>query len=384
MHKRRSSSRKYEEIENDKCLPFSFDLPQENLILVTHISGLQILHSALRNSIVIGIDTETQPHLRVHDKYPTALIQVASRLETGEEFVFIIDMLDISTDSKAMSELDSILYGCFTNQAIYKIGQGLHRDIVELHESYSHLKCFQIVMSILETNTIHKVIHPDILKNVSLKYLTRHYLHCNLIKSQQCSSWGSRPLTPSQIHYAASDALVLLRLYDAMCCELEELFGSDNVDIKSLLATVDVTSSSKSSFRSSQLSAASPSSPSSCASLPQVPHLLASLNRFPTRGAYPGAYPGTSTCSPRPKKRKGGKGKHAEEDEKAKDVDTAMDADMHTCGVGKESPVQDRENKMERAIAPFTPGPVHAPLPACKAFLATPTSDDENTTINHD
>ena len=62
---------------------------------------------------------------------------------------------------------------------------------------------------------------------VSLKFLTRQYLNSNLIKLQQCSSWGSRPLSDKQILYAATDALVLLRLYDAMLYEIEDIFAED-------------------------------------------------------------------------------------------------------------------------------------------------------------
>jgi hypothetical protein len=78
----------------------------------------------------------------------------------------------------------------------------------------------------------------------------------NLVKSHQCSSWGSRPLSDGQIHYAACDALVLIRLYDALCCEVEELFGG-SVDISEMSVDIDVVCTSP-----------TPSSPSLAATAP--------------------------------------------------------------------------------------------------------------------
>ena len=52
----------------------------------------------------------------------------------------------------------------------------------------------------------------------------RIYLNFNLVKKQQLSNWAKRPLTEAQMKYAACDALVLLRLYDAMSFEIEDLY----------------------------------------------------------------------------------------------------------------------------------------------------------------
>ena len=96
----------------------------------------------------------------------------------------------------------------------------------------------------------------------------------NLVKSQQCSSWGTRPLSEGQIHYAACDALVLLRLYDALCGEVDELFGG-SVDVMDVLMDVEVSLSSVSSqwslspraFRQTPSARRRKGSPESCRSL---------------------------------------------------------------------------------------------------------------------
>jgi ribonuclease D len=104
-------------------------------------------------------------------------------------------------------------------------------------------------------NAIAKILQPQQTHAIGLKQLTKTYLNYNLVKSQQMSNWAKRPLTPHQvigspswllvvvgicgsltvsclgvscwrqIHYAACDALVLIRLYDAMTMEVADLFG---------------------------------------------------------------------------------------------------------------------------------------------------------------
>ena len=56
---------------------------------------------------------------------------------------------------------------------------------------------------------------------IQVDSLTKNYLHFDLDKSCQLSNWKLRPLSRSQILYAASDALVLLRLFDVMTFEIQ-------------------------------------------------------------------------------------------------------------------------------------------------------------------
>ena len=214
-------------IEPDRMLPFVFDLPPSSLHFVDNEKQLLKFQLALKEACLVGIDTETKPTF-VPKRFlqggpnPTSIIQISIRSHASKECVHIIDMLKLRNSANLLNSLDISLEEIFLNQTCLKIGQGLTNDFRELAEAYPEMKSFRLVHSVLETYDLVKYLQPVIINPISLKNLVKQYLHCNLLKTQQMSDWGRRPLSQPQIHYAACDALVLLRLYDAMYCEIEE------------------------------------------------------------------------------------------------------------------------------------------------------------------
>jgi hypothetical protein len=179
---------------------------------------------------------------------------MAIRTTNNDENVVIIDLLEILSPKMNNNnnnnnnnrlglgvelvrlEFDAIMKPSFENDSIIKIGQGLLQDIKELQQSYPFMTSFHNVNGILDTATLMRHLHPEVLTNLSLKKIVALYLHFMLVKSQQLSDWGRRPLQEKQITYAACDCLVLLRLYDAMICEAEEKCDdNDQFDIKNIL-----------------------------------------------------------------------------------------------------------------------------------------------------
>ena len=223
---------KFEQSIDDSCIPFAFDLPSERLILVARNKNLSVLASALESCTLLGLDTETRPNFKKRTRSSTSnrtsLIQIASRSVIGLEYVFIVDIFGISSDHDNTQTLDKILVRAFSDVNVVKFGQEIIRDIAELNLSYPMMDSFRFMNSILDTNIFYRYLQPDNIRNVSLKFLVTNYLNFNLIKTQQCSDWEKRPLSDAQIQYAACDALVLLRLYDAMVQECVDLFGADN------------------------------------------------------------------------------------------------------------------------------------------------------------
>lgn len=212
---------------SDSCLPYTLDL-RNDIILIT-VRNLKNLESILADAYIVGIDTETRPSFYNRKtrfgRYPTSIIQIAVRNKSEEEFVAILDLLNMSSDGKAMDNLNRILLNCLSDDNVVKVGQGLMNDLSEICTAYPTLTSFRDVPSIMDTNVLYRHLQPEIKQDISLKNLALNYLHCDLIKTEQCSDWARRPLSSSQIKYAAGDALILLRLFDAMTCEAAEKEG---------------------------------------------------------------------------------------------------------------------------------------------------------------
>lgn len=206
-----------EEGSRDQFLAFQFDLPKSSLILID--DSLVPLHEYIHDQkaiSTIGIDTECPPFAH---KKKTSLVQLAIRKQSGHEAVFLLDYIKLSSSKERMLQLDELLQPLLSSTTIIKVGQGLRQDFSQLCSSYPESICYRSVYGVLETNALHQVLAPTITYPISLRNLTRNYLHFDLDKSNQLSDWKARPMTESQIMYAACDALVLLRLYDVMLFE---------------------------------------------------------------------------------------------------------------------------------------------------------------------
>lgn len=216
----------------DQSLPFFFDIPLSCRILVDSSACLDLFDSVVSDALVLGIDTETRPAIyksASRGKNKTALIQICTRSDRGNEMVFIVDMIALDK-LKLLSTLDKALAPVLADDNVIKLGHGLAYDFKELQESYPDMKAFYTIENILDTTKMYKKLRPNEKNNISLKKLTKIYLHLNLIKSQTCSDWEIRPLSESQLHYCACDALVLLRLYDAMTFDALDVFGDQSFE----------------------------------------------------------------------------------------------------------------------------------------------------------
>ncbi|KAG1704045.1 hypothetical protein DVH05_006058 [Phytophthora capsici] len=173
--------------------------------------------SRLLQAQVMGFDTETRPIWgKSQKRNPTALLQIAMRDADSKEEVFVIDLLHLSA-----KVYNSTLTTVFLSKKITKLGQSFYQDLQELAHSYPNASCFTVCKGVVEANDL-SISLEGAHNPLSLQKLVFFYLHRRLAKTQQMSNWARRPLTPSQLHYAAADALVLIHLYDELLIRIQK------------------------------------------------------------------------------------------------------------------------------------------------------------------
>lgn len=171
---------KFEQAVDDFCLPFLFDLPDNCLILVDGSCETDIdqLGKALETAEIVGIDTETEPRLTMSKTVEkTSLLQLAIRSKTGKEMAFIVDLLALYGEPNRAKCIDAMLHDCWRDRSVTKVAHALRGDAIEICESYPDATAFRAMNSALEISSLHRMINPNVTNDVSLKYLTKQYLH---------------------------------------------------------------------------------------------------------------------------------------------------------------------------------------------------------------
>ncbi|MDO6593642.1 ribonuclease D [Neptuniibacter sp. 1_MG-2023] len=140
---------------------------------------------------LVALDTE---FIRVETFYPIAgLIQVAD-----DRQCYLIDPLDIS-DFSALSEL-------FQDRSVIKL----------MHAATEDLELFLKVLGVLPQPVFDTQIGAALLNwgfSMGLQRMLEQKLDVQMEKHETTSDWLKRPLTSSQIHYAALDVAYLPEIY---------------------------------------------------------------------------------------------------------------------------------------------------------------------------
>src|SRR3989339_27743 len=149
----------------------------------------------LRREKLLGFDTETRPSFKKGVSYPPALIQLA-----GKDSAYIFQLQSI----KLPRELADIL----ANPKIVKAGVAISRDLKELR-TLTDFEPRGFVDLGVEAKNLGMQHH-------GLRGLAAILLGCRISKSAKLTRWDNPRLPQQALIYAATDAWIGRRIYEAM------------------------------------------------------------------------------------------------------------------------------------------------------------------------
>ncbi len=165
---------------------------------VTLVDDMQKFRHAIHDMgrpRVLGFDTETRPSFKKGRRYKVSLLQLA---DDSRAWLFRLNMIGLPP------ELTTLL----ADENIIKTGVAIHDDVKALRL----LAPFEPAGFV----DLQTVVAAHGIKQLGLKRLSAIILGYSISKSQQVSNWDAPELTEPQQLYAATDAWVCRRIYQAL------------------------------------------------------------------------------------------------------------------------------------------------------------------------
>jgi len=169
-------------------LPLLGRADDRSLVWVRTVSQLEAAVAALLSEAVVGFDVETTLANRT-----LCLIQVA-----GRDVTYLIDALELPD----LEPLGRLLASPGTTKLVHNAS--FEREVLGRHGF--------ALDGVVDTRDVSRRLHGAGTGH-SLREVCARELRTHLDKREQAGDWARRPLTDSQITYAALDAEVLLRLH---------------------------------------------------------------------------------------------------------------------------------------------------------------------------
>ncbi len=165
------------------------------IILIKTIEGAKKAASELKEEKVLGFDTETRPSFKKGEFYHVALLQLATQ---DKAYLFRLNKAPM------LAEVSDIL----SDPKILKVGVATRDDIKGLQKlcPFKAMGFFDVAEQIAKENN-------DPSRTPGLRSLVAHYLGKRLSKGAKITNWEAEKLSPSQIKYAAKDAVAGLLIY---------------------------------------------------------------------------------------------------------------------------------------------------------------------------
>ncbi len=169
-------------------------------ILIEHDSQMGVFEEAIQGAQIVAVDTESDSFFSYRES--VCLLQIST-----EEKDFLLDPLSL----KELGVVKELL----ENDRVLKIFHAAENDVILLRYHLS-----MKVVNIFDTLIAAQVVGSE---QCSLAGLLNKYFGVVLSKKEQRSDWRRRPLTQSQIHYAALDTHYLHALREELIAGMVEL-----------------------------------------------------------------------------------------------------------------------------------------------------------------
>lgn len=166
-----------------------------DIVLVDTIEAADLACDFLQNCSILGFDTETKPNFKKGKRNNVALLQLAAN-----ERVYLFRTNKIGFPRRVASIL--------ADPGIMKVGAAIKDDISTLR----HLTQFE-PKNFLDLQTL---VHSYGVEQLGLKNIAALFLGYKISKTQQLSNWENPFLTTQQQIYAATDAWICLKIYNAI------------------------------------------------------------------------------------------------------------------------------------------------------------------------
>jgi ribonuclease D len=196
--------------------------PKNDLIYIDNLDSVEfdLAVKDIFSSEAIGFDTEFKFNLTRFDVSGTALMQIATRNKA-----YLIDSLKVSETPKYNQFVKELV----SNPKIKIVGHTLSADLSKLRQTGDNDKTLEIAGEV-DLAKIYKTIYPEKSK-YGLATICEDLLGKPMTKYEQISNWHNRPLRKTQMHYAAMDVVVCLKLLD----KFKEIAQSQGTTIEEIL-----------------------------------------------------------------------------------------------------------------------------------------------------
>lgn len=154
-----------------------------------------------------GIDLEFHTDLFWSSNQSSA----ATMQISGAKNVFIYDMLKLGN----IPEFFNLFTQAYSNKLF--IAFGFHEDMRVMNANFKEFFTYKV--KVFDLNKYFQTKYETNFQ-IGLSRMCKEFIGSPLCKLNQCSNWGKRPLSNSQMHYAALDAFVLLELHDLVQKEI--------------------------------------------------------------------------------------------------------------------------------------------------------------------